>query len=214
MDQVKQESKLEECIIDQHTGLKSNKVTAEEIRRIIDGETEDKVLVLINDHRRKCNTDIDEAIHKNSLWNCWMLLTTRDRRHDFRGHMDAELEILGLDQVDIEEYITKSLGSKDKSDHFLNQAQTIDLSVSRHDIFRTHIFLNLFTTLLIKWRCGVETKTTALQGILNRFIDREAFRTNRTTAKDDFNSYLTGLERLAWHGLEACDRKSNTYTKV
>ena len=143
-----------------------------------------------------------------------MLLTTRDSRHDFRGHMDAELEILGLDQLDIEEYITKSLGSKDKADHFLNQAQTIDLGISCHDIFRTPIFLNIFTTLLTKWRCGVETKTTALQGILNRFIDREAFRTNRATAKDDFSSYITGLERLAWIGLEAGDRKSNTYTKV
>ena len=214
MDQVKQESKLEECIVDQHTGLKANKVTAEEIRRIMGGETEDKVLVLIDDHKRKINSDIDEAIQKNSLWHCWMLLTTRDSRHDFRGHMDVELEILGLEQVNIEKYITKSLGSKDKADHFLNKAQTIDLNVSCHDIFQTPIFLNIFTTLLTKWRCGVETKTKTLQGILNRFIDREVFRTNRATAKDDFSSYITGLERLAWIGLEADDRKSNTYTKV
>ena len=170
--------------------------------------------MLIDNHRKKLNTDIDEAIQKNSLWHCWMLLTTRDSRHDFRGHMDAELEVLGFNHMDIEQYITKSLGSKDKADQLRNRAQAIDLDVSYHDIFRTPVFLNIFITLQTKRRCGIETKTTALQGILSRFIDRETFRTNRVTAKDDFSNYLTRIEKLAWHGLEAIDRESNTYTKV
>lgn len=47
---VKKDVPLEEIIIAQHSGLKANKVQPEEIRSILEGETNSKVLLLLDGH--------------------------------------------------------------------------------------------------------------------------------------------------------------------
>ena len=46
------------------------------------------------------NTDIDAAIKKESLWNCWMILTSRETEQikDVKEYMDAEAEIHCFDE--------------------------------------------------------------------------------------------------------------------
>ena len=81
------------CIVEQHCGLKANKVTPEEIRLLLD---EGKALILIDDHDRRFNKKIDAAIQKKDLWNSWVILTSRCLKHIFKKCVNDEIEICGL----------------------------------------------------------------------------------------------------------------------
>ena len=80
-------------IVAQYKGLKANKVHPSEIRSVLDGDTKTKVLLLIDGHDEYngCNNDIDEPIRKKQLWNCWIILTSRQTEDikKLKENMDA-----------------------------------------------------------------------------------------------------------------------------
>ena len=61
-------------------------------------------------------TNIDEAIKKESLWNCWMILTSRatEQIKDIREYMDAEAEIQGFDSTGVWNYVRHSFRNDEK----------------------------------------------------------------------------------------------------
>ena len=110
---------IEYLIKEQHTALCGNNVQPEEIRAIIEGETKQKVLLLLDGHdeyKPGTNSHIDRAIAKYHLRNCWIVITSREttKLAEIRECIDAEAKITGFDKERIEEYITKYLGSHEK----------------------------------------------------------------------------------------------------
>ena len=70
-------------------------------------------------------TDIDEAIKKESLWKCWMILTSRatEQIKDIREYIDAEAEIQGFDSTGVWNYVRRSLRNDEKANRLMGQAQ-------------------------------------------------------------------------------------------
>ena len=104
---VKDNSSIESIIIAQHSGLKANEITPEEVRSILKGVGKTKVLLLIDGHdeyKTGRNTDIDEAIKKEKLWNSWMIISSRESEpiKDLKGFMDTEVEIRGFSESSVE----------------------------------------------------------------------------------------------------------------
>ena len=113
---VKDNSSIESIIIAQHKGLKANSVRCEEIKDILEGNAS-QVLLLIDGHdeyKTGGNTDIDKAIVRDALWNCWLILTSRETEQlrDIKENMDAEAEIKGFEGDNIRQYVTRSLGNE------------------------------------------------------------------------------------------------------
>ena len=211
MPHVSSHQTVEQCIIEQHSGLKANKVSPEEIRLLLDDKG--KVLVLIDDHDRKFNSNIDEAIQKKDLWNSWMIVTSRCLRHVFGRCMDEEIEIRGLeeyyDYLDI--YSKSGIGNYE----VWKRAREVDIDMTwPHDLFEVPTYFNILCAILFKELSPIQTKCAAIQAIINRVIDREAIRETGETATDERKQSFQILGKLAWTGLSDLDGPRKCFTKV
>ena len=217
---VKDNSPLECIIIAQHSGLKANKVQPTEIKSILD-DGDRKVLLLIDGHdeyRTGRNNDIDAAIKKESLWNCWVILTSRETEQikEIKEYMDAEAEIEGFDEKNIKVYITQSLNNENLCTQFLKQAAKNDLCIVGankefdwySDLLKIPIILNMMCVLFL---CNVQTlaksKGRVVRDIVDRCIDRESIRAKGQKAIDSAKRTLFNLGKLAWQGLNGRDKK-------
>ena len=95
LKRVRDARPIEDIIISQHSGLEANRVIPCEITSILENN---KVLLLINGHdeyKTGINSDIDKALVKRSLWNCHIILTSRETAEikNLKEYMDAEAEI-------------------------------------------------------------------------------------------------------------------------
>ena len=75
---IKKKAKLEEIIVDQHKGLNCNGVHPAEVKEILQGK---RVLLLFDgydEYHDGTNADIDKAIIKSYLRNCWIITTSRE----------------------------------------------------------------------------------------------------------------------------------------
>ena len=80
LKKVKDGSPIENIIIQQHSGLKASKVKPVEVKGILEGDTNSKVMVILDGHDEYTvgrNFDIDEAIVKEKLGNCWVVITSK-----------------------------------------------------------------------------------------------------------------------------------------
>ena len=199
---MKDNSSIESIIIAQYSSLKANKVQPAEIKSIIEGDN--KVLLLIDGHdeyKTGRNTDIDEAINKESLWNCWMILTSRETEQiqDIKQYMDAEAGIQGFDRKNIRQYVTRSLGTSEKNDKLLKKAEKSGL----HDWYRygmlvVPVLLNMICVLFNSNQTLPNTKTGIMQAIVDRCIDREAIRAKGQKAVNSATRALYNLGKMAW----------------
>ena len=124
---VKDNSPIENIIIAQNIGLKANAVTPGEIREILKPKSNSPVLLLADGHdeyKTGCNTDIDEAIQKEKLWNSWMIISSRESEQikDLKGFMDTEVEIRGFSESSVEAYTYKYMENEQKAEKLLKQA--------------------------------------------------------------------------------------------
>ena len=116
---VRNNESIENIIVRQHKGLKSRQVSPGEIRSILESNGEYKVLLLFDGHDEYTpgtNQCIDSAITKDSLADCWIILTSRETKQliPLREYMNAEAEIKGFDSEGVREYMMKCLGSTEK----------------------------------------------------------------------------------------------------
>ena len=123
---VKDNSPIENILIAQHIGLKANEVKPEELHFILSGKSGSKILLLIDGHdeyKSGTNDNIDEAIKKEKLWNCWMILTSRETKQlgDIKKYIYAEAEIRGFDSQIVKTYFHRSLGCHQKAEELLGQ---------------------------------------------------------------------------------------------
>ena len=208
---VRDNSSIENLIITQHIGLKANEIKPEEINFILNRMSGSKTLLLIDGHdeyKTGTNTDIDEAIKKEKLWNCWMILTSREttQLHGIKQYMDAEAEILGFDSKNIKTYVSRSLRSDKKAEELLKQAVNRSIDISK-GIMTIPILLHMICVLFMCNMSLPKTKTEIIQAIVNRCLDREAIRAKGKKAVDSTNQALYNLGKLAWQGLKEAGKK-------
>ena len=147
---VKDNSSIESLIIAQHSGLNSNEVTPEEVRSILKGESKTKVLLLIDGHdeyKTGRNTDIDKVIKKQSLWNCWVVLTSRETEqlYDVKQYMD-EVEIQGFDDRSVQDYVFRYMDDDRKAVKLLKQVEAKGMLFYR-SILNVPMLLNMVCSL-------------------------------------------------------------------
>ena len=131
------------------------------------------MLLLIDGHdeyKIGRNTDNDEAIKKEKLWNSWVVLTSRETEQitDIKKYMDAEVEIKGFNGQNVEKYVTLCLGSPQKKDELLEKAQISELCNSEDwGILTVPIFLHIICILFICNLSLPKTTTGLLQAIVH-----------------------------------------------
>ena len=209
---VRDNSPIENIIIAQHVGLKANGVKSEEINVILKGKSRSKTLLLIDGHdeyKSGMNSDIDEAIRKEKLWNCWMILTSRETTQlgDVKQYMDAEAEIRGFDSTNIKTYVSRSLEGDTEAEELLDQVEQAGLMVFPESIMAIPILLHMICVLFVCNMSLPKTKTGIIQVFVNRCVDREAIRAKGQKAVDSANQALYNLGKLAWQGLNEAGKK-------
>ena len=206
---------LTEIIIQQHPGLKANEVKPSEIRSILESD-KCKVLLLIDGHdeyKTGRNTDIDEAIKKEKLWNCWIILTSRETEQikDLKQHMDAETEIHGFDKDSVKIFIEQTLQSPEKCEQLLKDAAESGLywkyNGRNYEILSIPIVLKMIRVLYRRNLTLPKTRTRMIQEIVYQSMDREAIRMKGQKAVDSSKQALVKLGKLAWKGLCEPEKK-------
>ena len=192
---VKDNSSIESIIIAQHSGLKANEVTPEEVRSILKGEGKTKVLLLIDGHdeyKTGRNTDIDKVIKKQSLWNCWVVLTSRETEQlcAVKQYM-GEVEIQGFDDRSVQDYVFRYMDDKKKAVKLLKQAEANGMLFHR-SIFNVPMLLNMVCSLFEGTNSTLPRTRVGLLGcVIQKCVNREAIRSEDkktiTKAQEFFN---------------------------
>ncbi len=229
LNSVRRKNSIEEVIIAQHKSLKSRRVQPKEVRSILEGNTKQKVLILIDGHdeyKMGTNSDIDDAITKDLLPDCWIVLTSRDSKQlkKIEDDMDLKAEILGFDPARVEEYITKYLGSEEKCAELLTIAKNsgiINRKYSRDKGWHDHFGI-LCVPLLLHMICVLFTREVSLprtrheiiSAIAERCPDWQEIRTTGKRTKKELEDALVKLgkfvfEKLVKHKSEPFQRVRN-----
>ena len=225
LKRVKDNTPIETIIIGQHSGLEANKVKPEAIRAILDAKKycKGKVLLLLDgydEYKPGTNSDIDKFIEKRSLWNCCLILTSRETQEigTLNNYMDAEFEITGFDGNSIEKYIKRSVGSEEKAEELLADAVDNELCSTDEQNTYDFRFSLLAIPMLLNIICNFfrnnvhlpKTKTEIIESLVNRVIDRENIRSRGSKALDTAKA-LVDLGKLVWQGLST---RKFTFSKV
>ena len=104
LKRVTTNASLTEIIIQQHPGLKANKSNPWNLA----GRS----------------TGIDDVVKKETLWNCWVILTSRETEQikNVKQYMDAETEIHGFDKASVKIFTEQTLQSPEKCEQLLKDA--------------------------------------------------------------------------------------------
>ena len=204
----KTSSSLAQIIKSQHN-LK--KVKTENIVSILEGETNHKVLLLLDgydEYKKGTNKDIDDAI-ENKFGNCFLILTSRPGNDSadkifvskqVRNRMDGELVIEGFSPENIENCSIQYLLSEDMSEMFLNQARKTELSALLH----VPIILLMGCTVFISNRSLPDSKTKLYGDIFHLIMDRTTMKTFGCKSSDipNIDQWLSIIGKLSWEALQ------------
>ena len=224
LKQVKDDVPVEQIIVSQHHELEATKVTPEEIKYILEGCTNGKILLVMDGHDEYTpgtNSDIDNIILKRKFGNCSLILTSRETEQiiEIKEYMDIEAEIRGFHSPNVTTYIKQSLGSEEETGKFLKQASSNGMClpdkqggyIFNFSILQVPILLNMLCTLFKVDSTLPKTKTGIMESVKTRYTTREAKRTEQASTPDNLRETFFKLGKLAWHGL--MQRRYN-FTKV
>ena len=164
-----------------------------------------KVAVLLDGHdeyKRGTNSSIDAALAKRDLWNCWMIMTSReDELEILRDHADVEAEIKGFTMENIQVFAEQFLDSQEKA------KQEIDLRGKGHGIMSVPLQPSMICFLFRSKVALLSSRTRIFQVIVNQCMDREALKAKGQKAVDSARQTLVRLGKLAWEGLQKRGKK-------
>ena len=186
---------IEEIIIAQHPSLKRKKVKSWEMKTILEDDSCGKVLLLLDGHdeyKKGRNSDIDQAIKKELLGDCWMILTSRETNDidSLKEYMDAELQIQGFDDVSVESYVCRYMKNTQKAHRLLQQTSGREINEKIDDMLKTPILLNMICSLFEGPTLMLpSTKCQLIGCIVQRCINREAIRAGRPKVIKNINVF-------------------------
>ena len=221
---IKKKAKLEEIIVDQHKGLNCNGVHSVEVKEVLQRK---RVLLLFDgydEYHDGTNSDIDKAIPKSYLRNCWIIITSRETTQlsKIREYMDAEAKIVGFDRPQAKEYIRRYLGDDRKRKDLTDIAKkrgVIRRDSSRpfghtdYGILCIPILLHMVCYLYVNELSLPDTIAGILSAIVNRCIDWDEIRAAGRRRCKDVRDTLIKLGWLAMRGLQH-KPPQQTFTKV
>ena len=215
---VKKGETIEKIIIQQHKGLHGNNVHPEEVKVLLEEYPDLRILILLDGHDEYtpgCNAEIDQALNKDFLRNCWIIVTSRETKHlnKVREYTDAEAIITGFDEERVEEYITKYLGCQEKSDRFLNETRLSGLHQKSYGILCIPIMLHMVCVLFLSENSLPKSKSGILSAITDRCIDWETIRSTGERCTKDVTRALLRLGKLALIGLQR-DHSQQIFRRV
>ncbi len=191
---------LEEMIIEQHTALKRQMAHPVEIRKILQGEMNQKVLLLLDgydEYNKGTSHDVDNTLSRECFPNTCMLLTSRDTKEvgELRPHIDVEAEITGFDPERTEEYITKYLGSVAKCQKLValatkNQLRRETDGKIDYGIMQVPIMLHMICVLFLRKVSLPKTRTEIMSAITERCPDWEEIRKSGMKTKKEWKAAL------------------------
>ena len=201
-------SSLAQIIKSQHN---LRKVKTEHIESILEGETNHKVLLLLDgydEYRRGTNRQIDEAI-ESKIGNCFLILTSRPGNDSgdkmfvskqVRNRMDGELVIEGFSPENIKKCSIQYLLSEDIFEMFLTQARQTELSALLH----VPIILLMGCTVFISNMSLPHSKTKLYGDIFDLIMDRTTLKTFGCKSSDipNIDQWLSILGKLSWKALQ------------
>ena len=206
---VKSNDDIEKIVIAQHKGLKGNNVQPDEIRRLLHNFTKQRIAILLDgydEYRPGTNDDIDKVITKDYLWNCTVLVTSRDTKglRELRNSMDTEIEIIGFDKEGVEDYATKFLGGPEESDELLANAEACDINnrLVNYGILHIPIFLHMICSLFKSGILIMKGKVAVISAIVERCLNYESIRKTEKKRMNDGAKVITNLGQLALKGLQ------------
>ena len=187
------------------------KVNTEHIDSILEGETNHKVLLLLDgydEYKKGTNKDIDDVI-ENKIGNCFLILTSRPGNESrekmyvskkVRDRMDGELVIEGFSPENIEKCSIQYLLSEENSQIFLTQAEETELSALLH----VPIILLMSCTLFISNMSLPNSKTELYGDIFYLIMDRSTLKTFGCKSKNvpNIDQCLSILGKLSWKALQ------------
>ena len=214
LKRVRDNRSIENIIVQQHCDLEGNNVRPEEIKYLLDGNTNSKILLIMDGHdeyKIGTNTDVDRIIEKRKRGNCCLILTSRETEKSpwVKEFMDNELEIHGFDTENGKKYITAMLNNEEKTTELLEQASANGLCVSHGQgnfsfistLLQIPIILNMICVLFLMAAILPKTKTQIIYAMIKRYIDRENIRMKGQAAVKNFEDTLRKLGKLAWMGI-------------
>ena len=124
---VDKNNKIEEIILKQHGRLETEKVSACEMKAILQGETKSNILLIFDgfdEYTQGTNEDIEELL-LNGKDNCLIIVSSRsgDFLHQIKNHMDEEVVITGFSSENIVKCAQQYLGPGESLDEFLAQVE-------------------------------------------------------------------------------------------
>ena len=202
---VKDQSSLSRIILNQHKGLAANNVEEQEIKDLLNGKYQNSILVLMDgfdEYNLGLNKNIDSIFKRSSLWNSWLILTTRpfDKVDDLRPYFEAEAIITGFSDKSIDDYVSKFFRNEKTEKAFRakvtkNQIQHI-----------LHIPL-ILQMMCILFQSGYDlprSKTEATKAMVEWSIEYSGYRTcNPKTQGIKKEEMIFKLGKLAWESLQS-----------
>ena len=217
---------LEDMIVDQHNVLERQRASPHDIRQLLQGELNQKVLLLLDgydEYKKGTCTDIDNALIRGLPYSS-ILLTSRDTKEvaELRPHMDVEAEITGFDPERVEEYITKYLGSEKKCCELVAAANANQLRKETdegidHGIMQVPIMLHMICVLFQRKVSLPKSRTGVISAIVDRCPDWEEIRKSGKKTLQEWKAALEialiKLGELAWLRLKD-GNKDLVFTKA
>ncbi len=228
---AKQTQRLEDMIVDQHAALKRQKASPDHIRQILEGQTNKKMLLLLDgydEYKKGTNSNIDNILIRKSLPHSCVLLTSRDIKEliELRPHMDVEAEITGFDPERVEEYMASYLGSQ-RCQKLIELTKQNQLRKDHggnvdYGIMQIPIFLHMICVLYQRKVSLPRTRTGIISAIVGRCPDWEEIRKSgmktRKEWKAAFETALNVLGKVAWQRLREGNKdlvfQKVTYSQV
>ena len=200
---MKKGPSLIEIIKKQHDGLK--RVANEYIESILEGETNHKVLLMLDgydEYKPGTNDDIDRTIEL-TIGNCFLILTSRLGDYlskSIRDQMDGEIVIEGFSEENIKVCSTNYLKSEEKSEQMLRQAKETGIDVLLH----IPIILVMTVVVFIQEESLPKTKTGIYETIFRLSIDRTTLKTFgcKSANISKISELLYALGELSWNALQ------------
>ena len=208
MKDVSAQTSLAKLILQQHKGLAANNVTEQEMSDLLYGKYKSNILVLMDgfdEYHTGTNDQIDSVLARSSLWDSWIILTSRpfDQIDIIKQHFDAEATIIGFSDENIQVYASKFLDSEEAGSNFLEIAKKNKIL----DILRIPLILQMMCVLFQSGHDLPQSKTEATRAIVDWSIQYSAYRQanpgSSKTHQKKTEKMLYKLGKLAWKSLQS-----------
>ena len=210
---IERDQSLGEIIKAQHNKLNVRRIQPSNLQAILEGETEEHVLLLIDgydEYKKGKNQDIDNII-KNDVGNCYIIITSRPGSHldDIRRFMSGEVKITGLSIENIKKCAKHFLGSEEMSEAMLEQCGPIIYyfkkdNSSLWNLLKIPILLLMVCMIYKKNKSLPASKTQIIEKMIQLSISRTTLKTLQKKCEEieELEDLLHLLGKLAWEALQ------------